>query len=61
MNIKLLKEHYIKHFGDDLKDINISYCPYRICPLGAHVDHQHGIVSGFALDKGISIYYSSTC
>lgn len=60
MNIKLLKEHYIKHFGDDLKDINISYCPYRICPLGAHVDHQHGIVSGFALDKGISIYYSST-
>ncbi len=60
MNIKLLKSHYIKHFGDDLTKIRTSYCPYRICPLGAHVDHQLGCVTGFALNKGISIYYSLT-
>lgn len=29
-----------------------SFCPYRVCPLGAHVDHQKGLVTGFALDKG---------
>lgn len=29
------------------------FTPYRMCPLGAHVDHQHGIVTGFAIDKGV--------
>lgn len=38
----------------------ISFCPYRICPLGAHIDHQYGIVSGFAIDKGIEIEYEKT-
>ncbi len=33
-----------------------SFCPYRVCPLGAHVDHQHGLVTGFAIDKGV--YFS---
>lgn len=27
------------------------YTPYRVCPLGAHVDHQLGLVTGFAVDK----------
>ncbi len=36
------------------------FCPYRICPLGAHSDHQFGIVSGFAIDKGIEIEYDKT-
>ncbi|MBR5506652.1 MAG: GHMP kinase [Clostridia bacterium] len=35
----------------------VTFCPYRICPLGAHSDHQHGKVTGFAIDKGISIAY----
>lgn len=34
-----------------------AFCPYRVCPLGAHVDHQFGCVTGFAVDKGIKIYY----
>lgn len=32
-----------------------AFCPYRICPIGAHVDHQHGPITGFAIDKGIHI------
>lgn len=36
----------------------LSFCPYRVCPLGAHVDHQYGKVTGFALDKGINIAFS---
>lgn len=34
-----------------------SFCPYRVCPLGAHVDHQHGLVTGFALNEGSSFNY----
>ncbi len=22
------------------------FSPYRVCPLGAHVDHQHGLGGG---------------
>ena len=36
---------------------SISFCPYRVCPVGAHVDHQLGKVTGFALDKGIHFAY----
>ena len=35
----------------------ISFCPYRICPLGAHTDHNLGKVTGLAIDKGIHIAY----
>ena len=34
-----------------------SFTPYRICPLGAHVDHQLGKITGFAINKGIHIAY----
>ena len=42
------------------KNVATSFCPYRICPLGAHSDHQYGFVTGFAIDKGISILYEAT-
>lgn len=31
----------------------LSFCPYRVCPIGAHIDHQHGKVTGLAIDKGV--------
>ena len=34
------------------------FSPYRVCPLGAHVDHQHGLVTGFAIDKGVDLWFS---
>ena len=36
------------------------FCPYRVCPIGAHVDHQYGLITGFAIDKGIEIEYKKT-
>ena len=36
------------------------FSPYRVCPLGAHVDHQHGLVSGFAIDKGVDLWFDVT-
>ena len=35
----------------------ISFCPYRVCPMGAHSDHQYGKITGLAIDKGIHIAY----
>ena len=36
----------------------VAFCPYRISPLGAHIDHQYGKINGLALDKGIHIAFS---
>ena len=35
----------------------IAFSPYRICPIGAHSDHNLGKITGFAIDKGIHIAY----
>ena len=35
----------------------LAFAPYRICPIGAHSDHNLGKVTGFALDRGIHIAY----
>jgi galactokinase len=37
--------------------LDIAFCPYRISPLGAHIDHQWGKINGLAIDKGIHIAY----
>ena len=49
-------EKYISIYGKDPE--GVAFCPYRVCPLGAHSDHQFGKITGFAIDKGISIAYS---
>ena len=35
----------------------VSFCPYRVCPIGAHSDHNLGKITGLAIDSGISIAY----
>jgi len=35
----------------------LSFCPYRICPVGAHVDHQLGKITGLAINEGVHIAY----
>ncbi|WP_163539002.1 galactokinase family protein [Gracilibacillus sp. YIM 98692] len=32
--------------------------PLRICPLGAHVDHQGGVVTGMALDSCVEMAFA---
>ena len=52
-------DEFIKYYPD-AKDVRTSFCPYRVCPVGAHIDHQFGMVTGFAIDRGIEIVYSPT-
>ena len=35
-----------------------AFCPYRICPIGAHSDHNLGKITGLAIDKGIHLAYA---
>ncbi len=35
----------------------LAFTPYRICPIGAHSDHQLGKITGMAINKGIHIAY----
>ena len=36
-----------------------AFTPYRVCPIGAHSDHQLGKITGFAIDKGVHIAYGA--
>jgi galactokinase len=40
-----------RRFGAKEEDVRIVKSPYRIAPLGAHVDHQLGRVTGMAIDR----------
>lgn len=35
----------------------VAFCPYRVCPIGAHSDHQLGKITGLAIDRGVHIAY----
>jgi galactokinase/galacturonokinase len=50
----------VKRFEEIYKQSpdGIAFCPYRICPIGAHSDHNLGKITGFAIDKGVSIAYT---
>ncbi|KAK4369203.1 hypothetical protein RND71_012995 [Anisodus tanguticus] len=42
--------------GRDAQEVRVVVSPYRICPLGAHIDHQAtsgGTVSAMTINKGI--------
>lgn len=51
----LCEEKFSAVYGMDPKEI--SFSPYRICPIGAHSDHNLGKITGLAIDKGIHIAY----
>ena len=42
------------------KEVLTAFCPYRVCPIGAHSDHQYGLVTGLAISEGIHIMYAPT-
>lgn len=44
--IEFVKNGFEDRFGESKGPLNFVVAPYRICPLGAHVDHQGGNVLG---------------
>lgn len=50
------EERFKQIYGRDAVDK--AFCPYRICPIGAHSDHNLGKITGLAINKGIYIAYA---
>lgn len=44
--------------GVDKVKVRVVVSPYRICPLGAHIDHQGGTVSAMTINKGILLGFT---
>lgn len=44
----------------DDEDIRAVRSPLRICPIGAHSDHQGGRVTGMTLDASVDMVYAPT-
>jgi galactokinase len=44
--------------GIPAADVRLVRSPYRACPVGAHVDHQLGCVTGMALDRCILMAFA---
>lgn len=51
----LCQEKFFEVYGKEPE--GLSFSPYRICPIGAHSDHNLGKITGFAIDKGIHIAF----
>jgi galactokinase len=39
-------------------ELHALFSPYRICPIGAHIDHQGGTVLGQAIDAGTTMAFA---
>ena len=52
----LCEQHFHNIYGRSPE--GISFSPYRICPIGAHSDHNLGKITGFAINAGIHIAFS---
>lgn len=46
-------------FGISSSPLKMVKSPLRICPLGAHVDHQKGLVTGMALNSAVEMIYTA--
>ena len=56
---KLVASNGLRERFDSRAAINVLFSPYRLCPLGAHVDHQHGAVLACAIDHGIYLGFQA--
>ncbi|MFP4406929.1 MAG: galactokinase family protein [Spirochaetaceae bacterium] len=52
-----LLDTYREKFDASAREVVRS--PLRICPLGAHVDHQEGVVTGLALDESVNLAFGA--
>lgn len=53
-----LKKAVAEMSGKPYAEVRVVVSPYRICPLGAHIDHQGGVVSAMAIEMGILLAFA---
>ena len=55
-----LREEFARTIDRPLTDVRLVRAPYRFCPMGAHLDHQDGPVTGVAFDRALSLAFVPT-
>ncbi len=53
-----LIEQVVRWYNVPRGAVQVVFAPYRICPLGAHIDHQWGRVTAMALDRGVLLAFA---
>ncbi len=48
----------LAELGAHPAQIRVVKAPLRICPLGAHIDHQLGIVTGMTIDQSVLLAFA---
>jgi galactokinase len=64
MNLEVTQQHLLRElaarYGVAPASARVVFAPYRICPLGAHIDHQLGTVTAMAIDCGVLLAYAAS-
>jgi galactokinase/galacturonokinase len=53
-----LREDVADASGAPAGSLRAVVSPYRVCPIGAHLDHQHGPVLGMAIEAGTCLAFA---
>lgn len=55
--IERIKDCLVQRSGCARSAVQVVYSPLRISPLGAHIDHQDGVVTGMTLDQVVLLAF----
>ena len=58
MDIEQLIDETVRHYGCNRDDVRVVRSPYRICPMGAHIDHQLGPVTAMTIDRAVYLAFA---
>jgi galactokinase len=58
--IEILTSQLVNRHQIDPSTIRVVKAPLRICPLGAHIDHQLGLVTGMTIDQSLLMAFAPT-
>lgn len=58
--IDILTTHLQRNYPVMPAAIQVVRSPLRICPLGAHIDHQLGLVTGMTIDRPVLMAFAPT-
>src|SRR4051794_12836674 len=56
--IDSLRREVVNRSGEAPGRVRVVRAPYRVCPLGAHIDHQLGPVTAMAINRGVFLAYA---
>jgi galacturonokinase len=56
-DVARLKRDCAIRYGRHIDEVRIVHAPYRLCPIGAHIDHQLGPVSAISVAHGIQVAF----